>query len=435
MSTMLDLDASVSDGSMQPDTTRPVAGGMLRPFHVRNFNLLFGGQTISILGDALYAVALPWLILTTGGSPQELGIILAAYGIPHAASMLVGGWLADRLRPRRVMLIADAVRLLLMALLALLVLGGHPTLWQFCVIAVPLGIFGGAFTPASMSIVPDTLSNEDLQAGNGLMMASMQGANLVGSAFAGVVVAAFTAGTALLIDAATFLVSAFSLALMRTPRRVTSSTERIGEGQEHPAVSTLADVQIGFWQFLSTARLIQVTLLLFIITSLCSGGLIEVALPALVHGPMHAGASSYGAILAAWGAGALAGSICAGTLGKLKRQGLIVLLGGLIVAGAIAFLPMGGVPGAIVCMLIGGIANSGITVLLFTAVQLNIPSHLMGRVMGLLMFSSLGMYPLSVVLAGVLSNQFGPALLFPFGGLLIGLAILFGMTQKALREI
>ncbi len=109
---------------------KPVAKGMLHLFTVRNFSLLFGGQTISIIGDALYMVALPWLILTTGGSAQELGIVLTAYGIHRVASMLVGGWLSDRLRPRMVMLIADAARLLLMALLAALALGGHPTVLQ-----------------------------------------------------------------------------------------------------------------------------------------------------------------------------------------------------------------------------------------------------------------------------------------------------------------
>lgn len=98
-----------------------VAGGPLR---VRNFALLFGGQTISVMGDVLYLVALPWLVLTTGGSAQELGIVLATYGIPRALSMLLGGWLSDRLRPRRVMLVADAVRMLLVGLLAALALGG-----------------------------------------------------------------------------------------------------------------------------------------------------------------------------------------------------------------------------------------------------------------------------------------------------------------------
>src|SRR5215472_5658339 len=409
------------------------AGG---PLKVRNFQLLFGGQTISVIGDALYMVALPWLILTTGGSAQELVIVLAAYGIPRAGCMLVGGWLSDRLRPRRVMLLADAVRLLLVGLLALIALGGHPTLWQLCAIAVPLGAFGGAFLPASQSILPDTLSKNDLQAGNGLMMASMQGANLVGSSVAGVVVAAFTAGMALAIDAATFLVSAVSLALMRGTKRAMPGTGKEGAGQENPAASIQEQgVQVSFWHFLRTSRLMQITLLLFIVISLVSGGLIEVALPALVHGPMHGSASGYGLILAGWGAGSLVGSIFAGMLGKRKHKGLIILLGGLIVSAMIALLPVWGVPGAVVCMLIGGIANSGFTVLFFTAIQLNIPSHLMGRIMGLLMFSSFGMYPLSVALAGVLSNQVGPALLFPFGGLLLGLAMVLGMTKRALREI
>jgi MFS family permease len=199
-------EALARDGSTEPGAAQPVAGGMLHPFTVRNFTLLFSGQTVSILGDALYAVALPWLILTTGGNAQELGIVLAAYGIPRVGSMLVGGWLSDRLRPQRLMLIADTVRMLLVGILAALALWGHPALWQLCAVAVPLGAFGGAFMPASMSILPETLSNEDLQAGNGLMMSSMQGANLVGSALAGVVVAAFTAGAGLAIDAATFLV-------------------------------------------------------------------------------------------------------------------------------------------------------------------------------------------------------------------------------------
>src|SRR5690348_10162108 len=157
-----DSSANAQDGSMETGATSLVAGGMLHLFKTRNFTLLFGGQTISILGDALYAVALPWLILTNGGNAQELGIVLAAYGIPRAASMLVGGWLSDHLRPRQVMLMADAVRLLLMAVLAALALEGHPTLWQLCAIAVPLGAFSGAFTPAAMSIVPDTLDSEDL---------------------------------------------------------------------------------------------------------------------------------------------------------------------------------------------------------------------------------------------------------------------------------
>lgn len=425
--------ALVEEQPVVEEKKKTIAGG---PLKVRNFKLLFGGQTISVIGDALYMVALPWLVLTTGGSAEVLGMVLAAYGIPRAVSMLVGGWLSDRLRPRRLMLIADAVRLLLVGILAAIAMEGHPTLLQLCAIAVPLGAFGGAFLPASQSILPETLSPEDLQAGNGLMMASRQGANLIGSAMAGVIVAALTTAAALAIDAGTFLVSALSLALMRTTHRAAPGTGKQEARRENPASSVQEQAeQISLWRFLRTSRLIQGTLLIFMMIGLVSGGLIEVALPALVHGPMHENASDYGIILAAWGAGAFVGSIFAGMLGKRQHKGLIMLLAGLLMAALIALLPIWGVLGAVVCMLIAGVAGSIVNVVLFTAVQLAIPSHLMGRVMGLLLFGSFGVYPLSVALAGVLSNQPGPAIFFPFSGLLLALAMLFGMTQRAFREI
>ena len=193
---------SVERAQTEASTPKFALGGMLQPFAVRNFSLFFGGQTISTVGDALYAVALPWLILNNGGDAQELSIVLTAYAIPRMGSVLLGGWLSDRLRPRRIMLIADAVRAVLVALLALLALReGLPELWVLCVIAVPLGAFSGLFLPASTAILPDILDDEHLQAGNALNFSSTQGASLVGSAVAGIIVATLTSGAALAMDA------------------------------------------------------------------------------------------------------------------------------------------------------------------------------------------------------------------------------------------
>jgi len=86
-------------------------------------------------------------------------------------------------------------------------------------------------------------------------------------------------------------------------------------------------------------------------------------------------------------------------------------------------------------MLIAGVAGSIVNVVLFTSVQLAIPSHLMGRVMSLLLFGSFGVYPLSVALAGMLSDLLGPTIFFPFSGLLLALAMVVGITQRALRAI
>lgn len=79
--------------------------------------------------------------------------------------------------------------------------------------------------------------------------------------------------------------------------------------------------------------------------------------------------------------------------------------------------------------------SSGFAVLLFTEIQLKIPGHLMGRVMGLLMFSAQGLYPISTALAGVLATHFGPVILFPLGGLILALTMLIAMTQKVVREL
>ncbi len=430
------MELSARDRATQPDRAKPAAGGMLRLFNVRNFPLLLGGQTISAFGDALYMVALPWLILTTGGNAEALGMVLAAYGIPRALCMLAGGWLSDRLRPRRLMLLVDTLRLLFVGVLAALAFGGHPLLWQLCAVAVPLGALGGVFTPASIAMVPDILGKDDLQAGNGLMMASQQGASLIGSSVAGVIVAGLTSAVALALDAVTFLVSAGSLALMRGTKHATPDGSQTEASQGHPLeAAQQVGTPISFWRYLGTSRLIQITLLMFIVSSLVTGGVIEVALPVLVKGPMHGSASGFGFILVGWGAGTLIGSILAGTVGKFQHKGLMILLGWIIMAAMFALLPVGGVPGAAVCMLIGGIAASGFAVLFFTAVQMTIPGHLMGRVMGLLLFSSSGLYPVSTALAGVLANHFGPAILFPFAGLVLAAVMFFGMTQKVLREL
>ncbi len=183
------------------------------------------------------------------------------------------------------------------------------------------------------------------------------------------------------------------------------------------------------------SRLFQVTIAISTAGNFCFGGLLEVALPSLVHGPMHAGASGYGLILAAFGAGALTGGIFAGMLGKLKHKGLVAMLLLLVMAGMLALVPHGGLFGAVIWMLLAGTANSISNVLIMTMLQLRIPRHLMGRVMGLLMFASFGTYPISVALGGVLTAQFGPATLFPFSGLLLALAILAGMAQRELREL
>ena len=307
--------------SAPPRRRRGLRAGPLR---VRNFRLLMGGQLVSTVGDMFYAVALPWFVLSNGGSPRDLGIVLAAYGIPRAGSVLLGGMLSDRVQPRLMMLVADIARALLVGGLAAIVLLNLHTLWILCAIAAPLGLFEGIFLPASMAILPSILEDDDLQAGNAINMATVQVATLAGPGVGGVIVASVRSGVAFVIDAITFVVSALALAGMRGKRAasadvaaaIVASPEASAEVSETTTAEGVArDAQEPktFWALLRVSRLLQVGLTVSIVANLAFGGLIEVALPDLAHGPLHAGATGFGMMISAFGAGALTASSITGS--------------------------------------------------------------------------------------------------------------------------
>src|SRR5713226_3608991 len=85
------------------------------PLSVRNFRLLWIGESISLLGDQFYMIALPWLVLQLTGSALALGTVMALAGIPRAVFMLLGGALVDRFSPRSVMIASNVARLALVA--------------------------------------------------------------------------------------------------------------------------------------------------------------------------------------------------------------------------------------------------------------------------------------------------------------------------------
>lgn len=127
------------------------------PLAVRDFRLLSVGQLTSTVGDYCYAVALPWMILSTHGGPILLGTVLACYGVARTLLIPVGGVLADKLGPRTLMLAADTVRCMLVAALAILAASNTSSLALLGPVAALLGAGEGVFIPASFSIMPAIL--------------------------------------------------------------------------------------------------------------------------------------------------------------------------------------------------------------------------------------------------------------------------------------
>jgi MFS family permease len=404
------------------------APGALAVLHHRRFRLLVAGQVTSNVGDACYAVALPWFVLSGHGGTVLLGTVLAAYGIPRTALILAGGWASDRFRPQTVMLVTDAVRVLAMAALAAAAAAGPPRAALLIPLAVVLGAGEGLFLPASYSVVPSLLPARDLQAGNALASGGTQLASLVGPAIGGVLVALGSSSAAFGLDAASFAVSAVTLLAMR-PARTAAPPEAAmagpGDDETGSSLRTL----------LRTQRVLWIIIAVNIAANLGSAGLDGVALPGLAHGPLHAGARGYGAILAGFAAGALLGTLAAGQVSQPRRPVVIASLAFVMEAIAAAAAPyLGSVAAVVAVMAVLGLGNGFGNTYTITAFQRWAPPGTLGRLNGVLLLTSFGLAPVSVLLAAWFGQALGPAAFFLFFAVTLAVAVGGGLTQRVWRD-
>ncbi|HEX9065107.1 MAG TPA: MFS transporter [Streptosporangiaceae bacterium] len=412
------------------------------PLAIRDFRLFCIGQLTSTVGDFCYAVALPWLVLTTHGGTVLLGTVLACYGVPRTVLIPIGGALADRVSPRTVMLAADAVRCVLVAVLAVLAARGLASIAYLGPVAALIGAGEGIFLPASASIMPSLLPPGDLQAGNGLSSAAIQVGSLAGPVLGGILVTlAGGSATAFAVDAATFAVSAGALALMRA-RRDPSTVAATA-----PAAGTEAAGPARVWPLLRRSRELQTILLIAVLANFVIAGAFEVALPSLAYhrfsgggyaspvGQQGAGAGGYGALIACFGIGSLAGTLVAARRTNPRRPAMGACAAFVLGAAAIALLPyLGGLPGAGAAAAIFGAAGYFGNVVTITLLQRWAPPELLGRVMSLVMLAAIGAFPASVALSGVIVSKIGPAPFFPAAGAVLAIAVLLAATQRQFRD-
>jgi MFS family permease len=407
----------------------------LAPLRASSFRRYWTGQLASNLGDAVYAVALPWYVLATHGGALLLGIVLASYGAPRTALVLVGGRLSDRTRPWTVMMWADAVRAAAVGTLALMAATGRARAVLLVPVAIAIGAGEGLFLPASFAIVPSLVPDGILEAGNALSFGSSQLALLVGPALGGLVVGAYGASAGFAMDALSFGVSALTLATVRE-RMHAAPMSNTAHPPSSPTSTTAEGTTVESpWSLLRHERPLQVILLVTVVANLGAGAVSEVALPAFAHGPLHAGSAGYGELLSAFGLGALLGTLAAGTLRRASRPAIAASAFFFVEAGAVAAVPIvGGLAATAAVLALFGTSNAMGNLIALSAFQRWAPPHLLGRLMGGLLLASLGVFPLSVLLAGLLLGALQPGGIFAAAGALLALSLAAALTQQAWRD-
>jgi predicted MFS family arabinose efflux permease len=401
----------------------------LAPLRHRGFRRLAAGQFASNIGDACYAIALPWYVLATHGGALLLGTVLAAYGIPRTVALIFGGQASDRWRPWTVMMTSDAVRVVAVAAMAVAAAAGPARAAVLIPIAVVLGAGEGFFLPGSYSIIPALLPDADLQAANALSAAGNQLAMLAGPALGGALVAVLGPAPALALDAATFAISAVTLVGVRAAQGRPAPAPASTAGPAATSGPTLRSM-------LRSERILQVILLVTVAANLGSGGTGEVAMPALAHGPLHAGAGGYGGMVAAFAGGGLLGTLAAGWLRRVRRPaiaGSAAFIGEAVFLAAAPYL--GGLLADSAALAAFGFLNGAGNIVMITLFQRWAPPELLGRLMGMLMLASFGVFPVSVALGAVVVRDLGPAPFFPIAAGLTVAAILAGLSQRSWRNL
>lgn len=272
------------------------------------FRMFFCGYATSLLGTAMATVALTFAVLSSGGTPADLGLVFSAAVVPQVVFMLGGGVLADRIGRRPVMLGTDAGRLLVQAGLAIVLFAGRPPVWLF-VAASALRATGDAFfRPALGGLPPDLVPARRLADANALLSTASSAASIAGPALAGVLIAVTGPATVIAVDAATFAVSLATLAALRVPPARPSAS------------SPWRDLADGWHQFRAHTWL-WVTTVQYALFNLITWA------PYLLLGPILAsrylgGARAWGIIVSAYAAGAVLAGLA--VAGRRPRRPMVV---------------------------------------------------------------------------------------------------------------
>jgi DHA3 family tetracycline resistance protein-like MFS transporter len=397
----------------------------------RDFRLLFAGRSVSLLGDGAFLVALAWEAYTLSNAPTALSLLGISMTVPLIVLLLFGGVVSDRYDRRRVMLLADAARAVLLALLAVLAVSGALRLWHMMVI---VAIYGGAqafFDPASDAILPEILPASQLGEANALeQVARPLTLRLAGPALGGVLVGVLGLGAAFFADALTFMVSAAALWSMSS--RPSAALHRAGAACE----STTGRQLLEGWSYVRRHVWLWGTFASAGIAYLLFMGPAEVLLPFMVKHELGGSGIDLGLVLGAGGLGSVACALAMLRSGLPSRSITFIYVVWALATVAVAGY---GLATAMWQLMLASLAfnllETAGTIVWSTMKQRRVPGELLGRVSSLDWLISIGLLPVSFALTAPLAATLGVRTTLIGAGLAGAVATLGGLLLPGMLAV
>jgi MFS family permease len=359
----------------------------------RDFRLLLADRLMAPGAFAFSLVGVSFAVLDAGGSAADLSYVLAAQIAPCLVFTLIGGVVADRIAPQRVIAAANLMIAAGEGTFGLLVLTGRPHLWQLIVLETLTGTGMAIFYPASQALLPMVAPGELLQAGSAMSRLAMNAAQMTGSAVAGVVVAAIGPGWALVFCAAGVAGTVPFLLAIRAGAR-----ERAGSG-------LLADLREGWAEFRSHTWLWTIVSQ-YGVVMMAWYGAVQVLGPVVAKAHLG-GPAAWGAIAASESVGFVAGGVIAMRRGPRRPMLFAVVIGAVIAVSPLSLAMLWPLP--LICLASLGVgALTEIMMVQWTvAMARNIPPERLARVSAYDALGSMMAMPAGAVAAGPLAAVIG----------------------------
>jgi MFS family permease len=397
---------------------------MLAVLRQRNFTLLWAGGLISMLGDWLLFIALPFYIYGLTGSALATGAMFITETLPIVLFGSLGGVFADRWDRKKTMIVTDVLRAAL--LLLLLTVSSREWLWAIYLVVFVQSSLGQFFNPAKGALIPQLVDEQLLMPANSLNSLGVELTRLVGAPLGGALMAYAGLASVVIADSASFLLSALLIGLIAAPPSAQQATPSTG------ARAVLASVGRDLGQGLGLVRGTRWLAGLFLAMAVImfGQGITNALLVPFIDQVLHGDAQVFGWVVTAQGIGGLVGGLLAGTIGQLFAPARIMAVSA-VVMGVFVLLIVN-IP--VLPIVLGLLAVIGLPVVAFmvseaTMLQSGVADQYRGRVMG-----TYGMAQALMLLCGMgLASALGDALgVVPLLDLVSGLYVLAGLLVLAL---
>ncbi|KUN03553.1 MFS transporter [Streptomyces yokosukanensis] len=331
------------------------------------FRWFLTGQAISLLGSSMAPIALTFAVLAAEADAGDLGVVLAARMVPLLGLVLVGGVTADRYPRRTVLLAANLGSALTQGAVAAVLLTGRYALHTVASLEFLNGVLAAFTTPALRGVVPQLVDRDQLRQANAMLGSIRNATKILGPSLAGVIVVTTGSGTALALDALTYLLAALCLA--RLPLTGTLPKPR--------SVTVWTDIRDG-WSEFRRIRWVWIGTASFCVINLVQTGTWQILGPTLTK--QLSGETTWGFMLSARGIGLLAAStlLYRLTITHLLRLGQL--------ASTLTALPLlalgtrADTPWLITAALISGLGMSITGIAWETSLHEHVPGHVLSRV-------------------------------------------------------